>query len=815
MADPWRTLPPMRYAGRDGPRFVFAAAAGGPERVVLTVVEEDVVRVQVQPLGHARVGRTWAVVGRAGDVGPEGRDREDLTPFTCPEPAFDADGERVRLRTARVTLEVALAPFALRWSLPDGQLLFEDHPELGYRVASTGDRGLRHTLRRDPEALVLGLGEVSGPLDRRHRRYRLRPGDALGYDAELSDPLYKHLPVAFTLTPAGHASGLLYDTGAETVFDLGSEIDHYLGPYRYAELRASEIDLYVMVGPALPDVVRRVQDLTGFAPLPPRWALGYLGSTMRYTDAEDPTAELAGFVRELREHRVGCSGFHLSSGYSMGDDGLRYVFAWNRRRVPDPAGMVAPLRAAGIRTLANVKPALLTTHPEHAALAAAGAFVRATPDDPSPLPGGAYRARFWGGDAGVLDFTNPVAYDWWRERVRQRILGVGIDATWNDNNEFRVEDDAAGCAAGEAGDLRPTLTLLMNHASRAAQREAHPERRDFQVTRSGGLGMQRYAQTWSGDNLTSWHALAYNLPMGLSLSLCGWASHGHDVGGFAGPPPDAELLTRWVEAGISQPRFSIHSWNDDGTATEPWTHPDALPAIRRLLALRTALVPYLVTLMWDAVHDGTPLTRPLVYAFPGWRPGWRESFVHLLGDALLVAPVLEPGATTRRASLPPGRWLELGNGRVWDGDAEAELEAPLGRPVWLLREGHALPLADVPVESDEVVPAWLAGGAGVAPPPIRWLCFPDAEGRAAGRLVWEDGVSRAHERGGVDVWEISIGDGEVATLRASRVASGCGPLESEAWLPGGPLATPWFGSKWRSVAAGGRIRQGEAARGDP
>jgi hypothetical protein len=124
--------------------------------------------------------------------------------------------------------------------------------------------------------------------------------------------------------------------------------------------------------------------------------------------------------------------------------------------------------------------------------------------------------------------------------------GNGIDATWNDNNEFRLEDDAARCAAGEAGDLRPTLTLLMNHASRAAQRDARPEHRDFQVTRSGGLGMQRYAQTWSGDNLTSWRTLAYNLPMGLSLSLCGWASHGHDVGGFAGPPPDAELLTRWV-----------------------------------------------------------------------------------------------------------------------------------------------------------------------------------------------------------------------------------------------------------------------------
>lgn len=803
MADPWRSLPPLRYVGRDGPRFTFRAE-DGPARAVVTVVEEDVVRVQLQPLGVARVPRTWAVVGRHRDVGPEGRDREDLTAFACPEPEAAREDGVVRLRTARLALEVREAPFALRWTLPDGAPLFEDHPELAYRVARGGGRGLRHTLRRDPAARVYGIGEASGHLDRRHRRFRLRPGDALGYDAAHGDPLYKHLPILLTLTPAGHAAGLLYDTGAETVFDLGCEVDHYLGPYRYGELRATELDLYAIAGPALADVVTRLQDLTGHAPLPPRWALGYLGSTMRYTDADDPTAELAGFVADLRRHGVGCSGFHLSSGYGMADDGLRYVFEWNRRRVPDPEGMTAALREAGIRTLANIKPALLTSHPDHAELAAAGAFVRAAADDPAPLAHGAYRARFWGGDAGYLDFTNPVAYGWWRDRVRERILGNGIDATWNDNNEFRLEDDAAVCHAGEAGDLRPSLTLLMNHASRAAQREAHPDRRDFQVTRSGGLGLQRYAQTWSGDNLTSWRTLAYNLPMGLSLSLCGWAHHGHDVGGFAGPPPDAELLTRWIEAGISQPRFSIHSWNDDGSATEPWSHPAALPAIRRLMSLRTALVPYLATLAWDAAQRGAPLTRPLVYAFQDWRPGWDESFVHLLGDALLVAPVLEPGATTRRALLPPGRWLELGGGRVLEGDAWAELEAPLGRPVWLLREGHALPLADVGVGGDqgaadgaepvEVVPGWLAGVPGAMPPAFRWLCFPDATGAARGRLVWDDGGSRAALDGAFDELAFSWDGG--ARLEARRAGSGDPPRRHEAWVAGGGERLPWFTSGW-------------------
>lgn len=841
MADPWHEEGAMRFVGRDGPRLAFEAEAG-PGRAYLTLLEDDVVRLQWRPSGQVHVPRTWAVVGRGGDVPREGRERDDLSVFACPEARVEERSDGLVLQGPGVRVEVTKAPFALRWCLPDGTPLLCDHPELAYRHAGVGRRGVRHTLRRDPEEVYLGLGEASGPLDRHHRRFRLWPGDALGYDAERSDPLYKHLPFVTTLTRDGHAVGLLYDTGAQSVFDLGCEIDHYDGPFRYAELRARELDLYVLVGPGLPEVVRRLQDLTGYAPLAPRWTLGYLGSTMRYTDAEDPSAAFEGFVRELRHHQIGCSGFQLSSGYSLGDDGRRYVFVWNRRRVPDPGAMLAPLQRAGIRTIANVKPALLTRHPEYDELASRGAFVLAAPHEPAGTeapdaePAGAetpdaetprasgsarhagtpHRDRFWGGQASFLDFTNPVAYDWWRQRLRERLLEVGVDASWNDNNEYRIGDDAARCAAGEVGDLRPTLALLMNHASRTAQRQARPEARDFQVSRSGGLGMQRYAQTWSGDNATSWHTLAYNLPMGLSMSLSGWANHGHDVGGLTGPMPDAELLVRWVEQGVCMPRFTIHSWNDDGSATEPWSHPEVLPLVRRLMGLRTALVPYLATLQRASCERGEPLTRPLAYAFQGWRPGWRESFVHTLGEALLVAPVLAPNVRERELLLPPGRWLELATGRVWSGDQQVSLDAPLGTLPLLLREGCALPLAEHDPGADDPAPAWLAGGAGVAPPSIQWLAFPDATGKVAGSLVWDDGVSRAHEGGAFDRFELGGGldDGVfVPTLHVRQAASGCGVGRHEVLLPGGDLRLPWFASGWARRAPRIRAEGGSAASG--
>src|SRR5690606_2921679 len=211
--------------------------------------------------------------------------------------------------------------------------------------------------------------------------YRLSPKDALGYDAQYSDPLYKHLPVYTTLTPPGHAIGLLYDVASTAVFDFGSEVDNYVGKYRYAEFAARDLDYYVMVGPDLARVVTLIQDLTGYAPVPPDWTLGYMGSTMAYTDAEDPTAALEGFAAKLAEHEVPCSASHLWRAYSMGDDGDRYVVRWIRRRMPEPGAMTEPLRAAGLRTLANIKPALLTSQPDYQSLAAAGAFVLASDSD--------------------------------------------------------------------------------------------------------------------------------------------------------------------------------------------------------------------------------------------------------------------------------------------------------------------------------------------------------------------------------------------------------------------------------------------------
>ncbi len=193
------------------------------------------------------------------------------------------------------------------------------------------------------------------------------------------------------------------------------------------------------------------------------------------------------------------------------------------------------------------------------------------------------------------------------------LLDVGMAGTWNDNNEFEIVSPHARAHNGPAIETKPLQTLQMLRTSRAAQLAKAPDKRPYLVSRAGFAGMQRYVQTWSGDNYTSWDSLKWNIRMGLGLALSGVSNTGHDVGGFDGPRPDAELFVRWVGFGIFMPRFSIHSWNTDRTANEPWMHPEVTPHIRDLIKFRYRLLPYLYDLMYrhrDALRDDHPPDLP-------------------------------------------------------------------------------------------------------------------------------------------------------------------------------------------------------------
>jgi alpha-glucosidase len=723
--------PVFHLAEQAGPRLTLRAAGG--ETAHIFVLDHHVIRVMVLPQGRLASPRTWAVAPGDDDTPPEGRDRFDLTGFPCPGYDLKIDDADMVVATKALRLTVKWRHLRCQWAMNVGEAWIDIAADRATQAYDFGwwDGKPRHYLSRRPGEAYYGLGERAGPMDRAGRRYRLSNLDAMGYDAETSDPLYKHIPFYLTrVSDRGESFGLFYDTLADCVFDFGCELDNYHGPYRGFEAEGADLDYYVIAGPTPLEVTQRFTWLTGKPARLPRWCLGYSGSGMAYADDPTPLTRMEGFIAGCVAHDIPCASFHLSSGYTL-KEGRRYVFEWNRQTFPDPAALARTFADKGLKVLANVKPCLLTDHPRFAEAAAQGLFIRGEGGEPD-------LAQFWDGLGAYLDFTNPATARWWKDALTRTVLDQGIAGVWNDNNEFEVRSPSAHVfgfgASARAISAKPLQSLLMMRASRDAQLARAPTLRPMGVSRAGAVGLHRYVQTWSGDNTTHWKTPRWNSRMGQGLALSGVSNFGHDIGGFAGPAPGPELFARWAAAGIFLPRFSIHSWNDDGSVNEPWMHPEALCAVRALLALRHRFEPFLDEQLRRYAEDSAPTVRALFLNFPDDPAAWRQEDVFMIGSDLLTAPALDPGVGEVSLTLPAGAaWRDYGTGALMDGGAVVSLAAPWAQPPVLIRAGAVLPLDLSP-----------AGFSRSAPVRGAWLATP-ARGRFEGHWTEDDGVSLSRE----------------------------------------------------------------------
>jgi alpha-glucosidase len=662
----------------------------GKHRLNLFVLEQGMFRVLIKRENKLALNRTWSIAPES-DVPWEGRDRESLQGFALPGFTVEELDDTLRISTDKLRVTVH-QPLWLEWEYlnqnSQWQLLASDRPTSAYLLNAHGD-GVAHYQRRFKEERYYGLGEKAGPLQRTGKRYEMRNLDAMGYNAESTDPLYKHIP--FTITRRPDVSfGMFYDNLSSCWLDLGNEIDNYHLPYRRWQAESGDVDYYLFLGPQVLDVTKAFVRLTGKTLFGPKWSLGYSGSTMHYTDAPDAQNQLMSFIKLCNEHAIPCDSFQLSSGYTSIKN-KRYVFNWNYDKVPQPKVMSQAFHDAGIKLAANIKPCLLQDHPRYQEVVEQGLFIKDSEQD-SPE-----RSIFWDDEGSHLDFTNPATVKWWQNGVTTQLLEMGIDSTWNDNNEYEVWDGEARCYGfGQEiaiKNIRPVMPLLMMRASLEAQQAFAPEKRPYLISRSGCAGMQRYVQTWSGDNRTNWNTLRYNTRMGVGMSLSGLYNVGHDVGGFSGDKPDAELFVRWVQNGVMHPRFTIHSWNDDQTVNEPWMYASVTPAIRSAIETRYRLLPYFYTLLWQAHADDEPMLRSTFLDHEHDAKTFEECDDFMLGRDLLVASVVEEGQREREIWLPENGagWYDYYTGQWYSGGQTIVVDAPLERLPLLVRAGAALP----------------------------------------------------------------------------------------------------------------------------
>ncbi|SUB81340.1 Alpha-xylosidase [Pragia fontium] len=701
----------------------------------LYVLEQDMFRVLIKRNNALALDRTWCIAPE-GDVPWQGRDRLSTEGFSLPDYQLITDDDQVIIATKKLRVTIS-QPLTLKWEYKNGDgewaLLVEDRPTGAYLLDTKGE-GIAHYQRRYKDEQYYGLGEKAGDLNRAGRRFEMRNLDAMGYDASSTDPLYKHIP--FTITRRNGASfGLFYDNLSCCWLDLGNELDNYHLPYRRYEAESGDLDYYFFVGSKTLDVTKSFVRLTGKTLFGPKWSLGYSGSTMHYTDAPNAQEQLLEFIKLCQQHDIPCDSFQLSSGYtSIGNK--RYVFNWNYDKVPQPKVMSKAFHDAGLKLAANIKPCLLQDHPKYQEVAAAGLFVR---DSEQDVP---ERSVFWDDEGSHLDFTNPATVRWWQDNVTSQLLEMGIGSTWNDNNEYEIWDREARCHGfGKEiaiKHIRPVMPLLMMRASLEAQQKFAPESRPYLISRSGCAGMQRYVQTWSGDNRTNWTTLRYNTRMGLGMSLSGLYNVGHDVGGFSGDKPDAELFVRWVQNGVMHPRFTIHSWNDDQTVNEPWMYPSITPIIRESMRLRYRLLPYFYHQLWLAHQEDEPMLRPMFLDHEHDEKTFAESDDFLIGKDLLVASVVEQGQREREVYLPDNQngWYCFYSGQWYSGGQTITVPAPLERLPLLVRAGSMIPMSE------------RIGYVDAAKDESRELCFypQQGKGQAQGYLFDDDGESFGYQK---------------------------------------------------------------------
>lgn len=685
-----------RFRGLDGHAALFDLATGAGAAPLATlriaILESDIGRVTLRRPEGYRLDRGWAIAPDRTEPPFEGRRRDDISGFANPATTVSEDGGIVTLAAAGLRAQIRLDPFGIAWYRAGEQQPFlRDRPTQAYLV-SRKTTALLHAMERHEGERHYGLGDKAGPLDRTGRRFAIDAVDPCGYDAELSDPLYKMLPF-FIVDGARGAHGIFYDNLALGSVDLGCTIDNYHGLFRSYRAEDGDLDYYVLAGPTVPEVTRRFSWLTGGQAFAPRWTLGFAMTTMTIADAPDADARITAFIEDCRRNGIRCDSFHFGSGYtSIGN--RRYVFNWNRDKFPDPAATMARLKAAGMQPVTNIKPCLLDDHPRLDEAKARGILV-ADGETGEPAV-----AQFWDGLGFHVDFTNPEGRQWWANGIRDALLAFGVTAVWSDNNEYEIWDEDAICHGDgrpfPQGLARPAQALLMHKLAYETQAAQAPSKRPYTITRAGSAGIARYGQTWSGDNETAWKTLRYNLIQGLNMSLSGLYNIGHDVGGFHGESPDPELFCRFVEFCALWPRMVMNSWKESGIVNTPWMHPSVLPQVRSAMELRHSLIPYLYTQMWRAALEDVPPVRPLLWDFASDAIATTVEDAFMLGRDLLVAPVLDEGATTREVYLPahPGGWYDWHDGTPFEGGRTITVAAPLGRLPVFARAGAIVPIED-------------------------------------------------------------------------------------------------------------------------
>jgi alpha-glucosidase (family GH31 glycosyl hydrolase) len=610
------------------------------------------------------------------------------TPSTFPDSSFvvaQDTGQAVlpsvtetdsTLLIASSSLTIRCAKYPLRFSYYDaGNRLLVEEPSSGGLATDGVARVANFVL--SPEDHFYGTGERGIGLDLRGFAFDSYNTQVFGYGGALST-----MNVNIPLLTSSRRYALLFDNTYKGRFDLGST-DPLKFFYR---AYGGELTFYLIAGETIGNLLERYTWLTGRQPMPPRWALGYLQSKYGYRDESE--ARL--MVETMRSKAIPCDAI-IIDGYwfiDMGD------FSWNRASWPDPFQMMSDFRDMGFKTIVITEPYIVTPSLNWGEVVVGGLLARNSAGNPYILD------NWWscGCDAGLLDMTNPETRSWlWSKHPG--FFGDELAGIWTDLGEPERHPDDMYHTLGLTEKVHNIYDLLWAETVFNGFQNLRPNQRLFNLTRSGFAGIQRYGvTTWSGDVAKNFNALAVQSPMLLNMGMSGIGYHNSDIGGFCCGYTTPELYVRWLQYGALGPVMRAHGAGPavGGQDTEPWAFGlEAEEISRDFIRLRYQLLPYMYTLARQNHETGMPLVRPLFFDDPADPVLSNHSSSFLLGDAMLVSPVVQAGQSSKDVYLPRGDWFSFWDDQVYVGSASVNVATPLDIMPIFVKAGSIIPRQSV------------------------------------------------------------------------------------------------------------------------
>ncbi len=698
---------------------------GTTHKYVFTPWSEDLIRLSVHK-DEIMSDSSYVITSGQENITPQVEEQEDRL-------VFSIGGQKA---------VIYKSPLSIEWQ--DGSKDLLRHSS---SLVNSSAAGGIFTFEADEQEHFYGTGSRAIPVDR--RGYSLEFYNQAHYGYSNGAP---NLNIAIPLVVSSKNYGLYFDNHQRSSINMATTGNKV----RYSADNGV-MEYFFIFGNSQESILQNYTGLTGRQELPPIWSLGYIQSRYGYQNQE----EAENVVAQMQSGNFPMDVLVLDL-YWFGSTNDMGDLNWDFGRFPQPVEMMEDFESDGIKTVLITEPYFTLESDHYDYLAQNDLLATHESGEPFVLQG------FWAGDAGLLDMTNGEARNWMWQYYKDRIE-EGVAGWWTDLAEPESHPPGMQHQDGSAEEVHNIFNLEWQRMLYRKHKEEYPQKRLFNLSRSGWAGMQRYSTfPWSGDIQRSFGGLQAQIPIMLGMSMSGVGYMHSDIGGFTGGGQQPEVYTRWMQLGAFTPVMRAHGTD---VPTEPIYYNEATQdRVRKMINLRYDFLPYNYNLAWEYTTKGTPLARPVNFYEPENQQLANINDEFLWGKDVLVAPILEENKTTKEVIFPSGKWYDYRNNNYYEGNQSYTVEAPIGDLPLFIRSGSFIMLSDEKLmttaeyDSDSLLVKYYIGDVG---------------NNESTTYYFDDGTTRGNlEEGSYELLALSSESGtEEITLALSKDYDGYGSFE--------------------------------------